>query len=160
MTAGVRLPLFFKAPQIAKSSRVLGDWRLTIATGKFSGDKGCRLEDRKHHIASANGALGFRFGRHVNTLRAWVSIDGAEPTRWQDMLPELTRLGVPMDGSSLDNPTDSTVWIPERRLAEANRVAIQPDERKRPVTFHLHGFAGLRDMAREMGCAPEARFVR
>lgn len=138
----------------------LGDWTLRIETGKFSGEKLCHLDDRKHHISYTAGALGFYFGHHVNTLGAWVKIDGRDASRWQDDLPELTRLGVPMDGASLDNPTDSIVWIPALQLDEANHVAIQPKPGQRPVTFHLHGFAGLRDIAREMGCAPEQRFVR
>jgi hypothetical protein len=138
----------------------LGDWVLRIDTARFSSEKACHLEDRKHHVVYAASALGFRFGRHVNTLGAWVRIDDDAPTRWQDFLPELVRLGVPMDSASIDNPTDAIVWIPARRLEEANRVTIQPAGHKRPVTFHLHGFAGLREIARDMGCTPEARFVR
>lgn len=137
----------------------LGDWKLRIVTGRFSRDVRCHLADSKHHIVYAAGALGFHFGHHVNTLSAWMRVDGGEPKRWQDNLPELTGLGVPMDGPSLDNPTNSTVWIPAAQLADAHRVTIQPRENKTPRIFHLHGFAGLRDIARDMGCTPEGRFV-
>jgi hypothetical protein len=153
--ADIRLPFIYSPATVVRRSMALGDWTLQIATGRFSGKKSCHLEDRKHHVSYSAGALGFRFGRHVNTLGAWVKIDDGAATRWQDDLPELTRLGVPMDGSGIDNPTDATVWIPARLLAEANHVAIQPAERRQPVTFHLHGFAALRDAAYNMGCTPK-----
>ncbi|MEP7006537.1 MAG: hypothetical protein ABI810_11170 [Sphingomonas bacterium] len=136
-----------------------GDWKLKIVTGTFSGDIRCRLFDPKHHIVYAAGALGFHFRHHVNTLGAWMRVDGGPAQRWQDSLPELTRLGVPMDGPSLDNPTDSTVWVPATLLTDANQIAIQPREDKSPSVFHLHGFAGLRDIARDMGCVPDGRFI-
>lgn len=137
----------------------LGDWKLKVVTGTFSGDMRCHLFDPKHHIVYAAGALGFHFRHHVNTLGAWMRIDGGPAKRWQDSLPELTRLGVPMDGRSLDNPTDSTVWVPATLLTDANRIAIQSREDRSPRVFHLHGFAGLRDIARDMGCVPEGRFI-
>ena len=80
--------------------------------------------------------------------------------RWQNFQLELVRLGVPMDGASLDNPTDGIVWIPASALRDVNRVAIQPNERRRPEAVPLRGFEGLHDIARDMGCAPESRFVR
>jgi len=158
--AGLRLPLVSRAPQEVRHDMALGDWRLTIETGKFSQDKICHLEDRHHHITYATGALGFRFGGRVNTANAWLRIDDGAPMRWRDSLPELIRLGVGLDGSRLDNPTDGIVWVPARQLDEANAITIQPNPRKAPVTYHLHGFAVLRDIAREMGCVPDARFAR
>jgi len=157
--AELRLPLVSHTSQIAKNKMALGDWRLVIERGTFSKDVRCHLSDPKHHIVYAAGALGFHFKPHINTLGAWVKIDDGLPARWEDDLPELTRLRVPMDGMSLDNPTDSVVWIPGRQLDEANHIIIQPRANQRPVTFHLNGFAGLREIARDEGCAPEARFV-
>jgi hypothetical protein len=145
--------------QVAKRVVRAGDWTLRIETGKFSQEIQCRLFDRKHRIAYAGQALGFRFARHIVTLGAWVRIDAGEPRRWQDLRPELTRSGTPIDGASLDNPTDATVWVPARLLMDANQITIQPDAKARPRTFHLRGFAGLLDSARARGCTPEARFV-
>jgi hypothetical protein len=153
------LHLFPKA-QVTARKMSLGDWRLRVETSSFSGDTSCHLEDRRHRISYVAGALGFRFGSHVNISGAWVRVDDGAPTRWQDDLPELTWLGVPLEPASLDNPTDGIVWLPADRLEGAGRIAIQTDERKRPVTYTLNGFAKLRDAARTMGCAPERRFVR
>ena len=156
--ANLRVP-GLKRTHVSKRAMQLGDWKLKIETGIFSRDVRCRLADSKHHIVYAAGALGFHFRHKVNTLGAWMRVDGGAPQRWQDVLPELTRLGVPMDGPSLDNPTNSTVWVPATLLTDANRITIQPRENKSPRVFHLRGFAGLRDIARDMGCVPEGRFV-
>ena len=156
--ARLRLPLTSHSA-VERREMTLGSWRLRIERGSFTREVRCYLADPKHHIAYVRGALGFRFGHHLNTLGAWTRIDDAAATRWQDELPELTRLGVPIDGPGLDDPTDSTVWIPARRLADANRVTIQPDERTNPRNFHLAGFEGLREIGRSMGCVPEGRFL-
>ena len=154
----IRLPLITPT-HVTKRKMELGDWRLAVETGNFSKDVRCHLFDPKHHIIYAAGALGFHFRHDINTLGAWVKIDDGEPMRWQDDVPELTRLGVPMDGARLDNPTESIVWIPARQLDEANRIAIQPRANKGVHTFPLHGFVGLRYIARDAGCVPEGRFV-
>jgi hypothetical protein len=156
--ANLRVP-WLKRSHVSKRAMQLGDWKLKIETGNFSRDVRCHLADPKHHIVYAAGALGFHFRHHINTLGAWMRVDGEAPQRWQDNLPELTRLGVPMDGPSLDNPTNSTVWVPATLLTDASRITIQPREDRTPRVFHLHGFAGLRDIARDMGCVPEGRFV-
>jgi len=156
--ANLRVP-GLKRSHASKRTMQLGDWKLRIVTGNFSRDVVCHLTDPKHHIVYAAGALGFHFRHHVNTLGAWMRVDGGPAQRWQDNLPELTRLRVPMDGPSLDNPTDSTVWVPATVLTDANRITIQPRENRTPRVFHLRGFAGLRDIARDAGCTPEGRFV-
>ena len=156
--SAARLP--FARSQIERRNLALGTWRLRIETGKFSRDVRCYLRDPKYSIKYSNGALGFRFGHHTNTVGAWVSIDRKPPVRWQAFLPELTLLNVPMDGSSLDNPTDSTVWVPARLLAGANVVSVAPNDSKRVKSFRLRGFVGLRDIARTMGCVPDARFLQ
>jgi hypothetical protein len=157
-SARIKVPGLTRSHVSARAMQ-LGDWKLKIVTGRFSHDVVCHLADPKHHVAYAAGALGFHFRHHVNTLGAWLRVDGGPAQRWQDNLPELTRLGVPMDGPSLDNPTNSTVWVPATLLTDANRIAIQPRENKDARVFHLRGFAGLRDIARDMGCVPEGRFV-
>lgn len=149
-----------KPSQVAKAKHVLGDWQLLIARGRFSGDVACRLRSRNGKILYVANALGFRFGKHWDVMNAWVRIDGGAPYRWRDDLPELARLEVAIDGKNLDAPTDGIVWIPAERLADVRQVSIQPRPDKRPRAFRLHGFAGLRDIGRALGCAPETRFVR
>ena len=160
MKFGIHLPPFFGPAQVTSHRISSGHWRLRIETATFSGDKRCHLDDRKHGVTYAAGALGFHFDAHLNTLGAWVKIGDGPATRWQDALPELTRLGVPMEAEGLDNPTDGIVWVPALQLGATSRITVQPDERKRPVTYSLEAFAKLRDAARAMGCVPEQRFVR
>src|SRR4051812_31293553 len=100
--ANLRVP-GLKRSHVNKRVMQLGDWKLRIVTGNFSRDVVCHLADPKHHIVYAAGALGFHFRHHVNTLGAWMRVDGGPAQRWQDNLPELNRLRVPMDGPSLDN---------------------------------------------------------
>ena len=156
----VRVPLISKAPQVAKRKQVLGDWRLEIVKGRFSGDVACHLRAKDKRVFYVANALGFRFGKRLDTLGAWIRLDGGEAYRWRDDLPELARLGVAIDGRNLDAPTGGIIWIPAAKLADVNRVQIQPRADKRARTYHLRGFAGLREIARTMGCAPETRFVR
>ena len=156
----VRVPLISKAPQVAKRKQVLGDWRLDIFKGRFSGDVACHLRSKDKRIFYVADALGFRFGKRLDTLGAWIRLDGGAAYRWRDDLPELARLGVAIDGRNLDAPTGGIIWIPTAKLAEVNRVQIQPRADKRARTYHLRGFAGLREIARTMGCAPETRFAR
>ena len=156
----IRLPLVSGSSQIVERRHALGDWRLNISRSRFSGEIFCRLRSRSNDVLYVANALGFRFGKHHNVMDAWVKIDGGAPYRWRDDLPELARLGVAIDGRNLDAPTDGIVWIPAAKLSEANRVTIQSRLRRHPRTFLLHGSAGLREIARTMGCEPEARFVR
>jgi hypothetical protein len=156
----IRIPLVSPASQIGTRKLALGDWKLEIRRNKFSGDIACRLHSKDKRVFYVADALGFRFDKRLDVTRGWFRIDGGDAQRWRDQLPELARLGVAIDGRNLEAPTDGIVWIPAKRLADTNRIAIQPRPDKNPRIFHLRGFAGLRDMARTMGCAPEARFVR
>ena len=154
------LPLVARSAKLEQRRYGLGDWRLNISRDQFSGDIACRMQSRDRNIVYVANALGFRFAKHLNTLDAWVKIDDAKAYRWRDDLPELARLGVAIDGRNLNAPTDGIVWIPVASLAEANRVAIQARPGRRPRIFSMRGFSSLRDSARTMGCAPEARFIR
>ena len=154
------VPLLSGPAPAGRQALAQGDWKLRVETASFSGEKRCHLEDRRHLITYAGGALGFRFDPSLNTLGAWLRIDDGPAIRWRDYLPELTRLGVPMAATRIDSPTDGIVWVPAAALEAASHIAIQPAERKRPVTFPLQGFTPLRDAARQMGCVPEQRFVR
>jgi hypothetical protein len=159
VSAAVRLPLLPRS-QSAKSRHALGDWTLRIARNRFSGSVVCRLRSRNGKILYVADALGFRFNKHLDVMNAWVRVDGGEPYRWRNDLPELARLDVAIDGRNLDAPTDGIVWIPAASLADASQVVIQPRADRSPRVFRLHGFAGLRDIGRALGCDPETQFVR
>ena len=155
LTLGASMPA--SASQTLRHRTRLGDWRLTIAAGKFSHDVRCRLTGtRMTYVA---GAVGYRFARHLDTTEAWFRIDGGEARRWRDVLPALSQAQVAIDGRDLDAPTDGIVWLPVALVEDATSVAIQPRPDRRPRVFRMGGFAGVRDIARARGCVPEARFV-
>ena len=159
--AGLGRALFARPSPVSQSRMARGDWRLTIETDRFSGQKRCHLAEHHRRVIYAAGALGFSFAAHADTAGAWFKIDdAAPPSRWQDELPALTRLGAPMEATALDTPSDGIVWVPASRLDGANHIAIQPGDRQRATIFPLQGFASLRDIAHQMGCTPEQRFVR
>ena len=155
--AKIRVPLISPPLQVAHHTTHIGDWRLAVETGKFSRDIRCRL--RAKRMVYVPDAIGFRFGSGLDTTDAWFSVDGGEPSRWRDVLPELVRLGVAIDGPNLDAPTGGVVWIPAALVEDATTVRIQPRPDRKPRVFRLHGFAGLREIARAKGCEPESRFV-
>jgi hypothetical protein len=155
----LRVPFIQSKSTIAQRKMALGDWHLIVASDSFSGERVCHLRSKNKKVLFVENAVGFRFGRHKDTLGAWVKIDGAPAYRWRDDLPELSRLGVAIDGRNLDAPTDGIVWLPQARLNDANRVDIQLARGKKPKQFHFRGLAGLREIAREMGCSPDNRFV-
>ena len=158
--AGVRIPVISKARQITSQKAALGDWQLKISRSIFSNEIVCHLRSKNKRVFYVADALGFRFGKRLDTLNAWVQIDGDPAYRWRDDLPELARLGVAIDARNLDAPTDGIIWIPVAKLADVNKIAIQPAPAKRVTLFRLRGFAGLHDIAQSKGCTPEARFVR
>jgi hypothetical protein len=157
--AKLRIPFVQAKSTILKQKKSLGEWRLIVEHDSFSGERTCHLRSKNKKVLFVGNAVGFRFGRHKNTLDAWVKVDGAQAYRWRDDLPELSRLGVAINGASLDAPTDGVVWLPLARIEDANRVDIQLWQGKRPKQFHFRGMAGLRDIARETGCAPDTRFL-
>ena len=158
--AGAMLPAPGTASRIATQKRSLGAWRLEITKDRFSAESLCRLRSRNHKMLHVAHAVGFRMGRRADVLQAAFRIDGGEPQRWRDQLPELARLKVAIDGRDMDRPTDGIVWLPASLVEDAGQVAIQARPGKRAKTFRMRGFAGLREIGRERGCAPEARFVR
>ncbi len=157
--AEVRVPLISGPSQIIHRKLKLGDWRLFIMRSRFSGDTVCQLRDKTNKVVFMANAVGFRLGEHKNTLDAWVRLDSNSPYRWRDDLPELARLAVTLDGRDLDAPTDGIVWLPSSQVETVNQVAIQLNPHKKPKVFHLRGFTGLREIARNQGCTPDVRFV-
>lgn len=138
----------------------LEGWRLHVATDPFSGSVACRLKATSGKMIYVAHAVGFRLGRHKDVTDAWVRIDGGEPFRWRDTLPELARMRVAIDGRDMASPTDGIVWLPAALLEKASRVDIQPAAGRRAKVFDLRGFAGLREMGRQRVCSPETRFVQ
>jgi hypothetical protein len=149
-----------KHPRVVRHRTRVGDWRLDVARNPFSGDIVCRLRDAHGQAIYRQGAVGFRFRRSWDVAAAVYRLDGGEPRAWRDDLPELVRLGTPMDTGGIDNPTEGRVWIPLSRLSGVNAVAIQPRLDRAQRVFHLRGFRGLYELAQARGCVPDVRFVR
>jgi hypothetical protein len=154
------LPLLPKHPRVARHRTQVGDWRLDVSRNPFSGDIVCRLRDRHGDAVYQQGAVGFRFSKHWDVAKAVYRLDGGVPRAWRDDLPELLRIGTPIDTGGIANPSQGIVWIPVSRLAGVNAVAIEPRPDRRPKLFHFRGFRGLYELAVARGCAPDARFVR
>jgi len=150
----------FAASGIERRAFALGDWHLNIGKDRFSGDVRCRLRARNGRSLYVADAVGVRFGRRADVMGATLKIDGGQPVRYRDLLPELARLRVAIDGRDMDRPTGGVVWIPSSLLESAKRVAISPRPGAHPRYFSLRGFVALRESARALGCAPEGRFVR
>lgn len=144
---------------IATQRYALGRWQLQIRTDRFSGDVRCRLRSRNDKMLYAAGAVGLHVGGHSEILETWFRVDGGEPLRWRDALPELARLRVPMAGRDMDRPTDGLIWLPADMLESAHKIAVMRRPGRRPKTFRLAGFAELREAAVRLGCMPDRRFV-
>lgn len=152
-SAGQR-PLTFRAAPSAVRESENGQWRLRVHRDSFSGEVTCRLATRDGTAFFANGAVAFRFPHSWNTTGAVYRLDGGEPRRWREDLPELVRIGAPFDLGGIDNPSRGLVVIPLRRLENVNRLAIAAQPGRAPVTFPLRGLKPLYEVAAERGCAP------
>ena len=158
-TAAAALPLLPKHPRVARHRTEMGAWRLDVATNPFSGTVVCRLRDRHGQAVYQQGAIGFRFRGGWDVAKAVYRLDGGPPRLWRNDLPELLRLGTPIDTGGIDNPTQGIVWIPLSRLGGVNAITIQPRPDRAQRVFHIGGFRGLYEAAIARGCT-DSRFVR
>lgn len=158
--ASPRLPLVPRHPPVARHHATVGDWRLDIAHNRFSDEITCRLRARHGKAFYQAGAVAFRFDDDWDVSQAVYRIDSGEPRRWREDLPELLRIGAPIDRGGVENAMRGLVWIPLRRLAEANNIAIQARPDRAARTFHFRGLKGLYETAIDRGCSPDSRFVR
>lgn len=159
-SAAAALPVLTKHPRAERHRTEIGSWRLDVATNPFSGDVVCRLAERHGRAVYQQGAIGFRFPREWDVARAVYRPDGGAPRESRNDLPELVRLGTPIDTGGIDNSTGGTVWIPLSRLAHVNAVAIQPGPDRVQRVFHVGGFRTLYEDAVARGCTPDSRFVQ
>ncbi len=158
--ADFQVPLKHRNEQVAIRPVEAGDWQLLIARDRFSGETTCRLRARNDEAFVVGGAVGFAFPKNVNTHAAVYRIGGAAPRRWRDDLPELLRLGAPMDRGRVENPAQGLVWLPLRRLDHVNSVEIAPQPGGAPRTFYFRGLKGLYQTALSQGCMPASRLVK
>lgn len=134
----------------------LGDWRLTIATDRFSGERRCRLETRKGHFLYSRGTTAIRLSRLFNSSEAIIRIDGGAPIRWRDLIPEVARL----DPGFASDLTGRQLPIPAEVLKNARVVAVSPAFGRRPRTYRIAGLGGAIERAVVLGCRPDTAFMR
>jgi hypothetical protein len=127
-------------------------WIVTLRHDGFTGLVTCTMRSSDGRMLYQPGAIGFQLGRRRDTLDAWYRLDVGPALRWRDRYPALIAADVAIDGSGLDNPTGGTVWLPEADVARVQEVTIRSTRKARPQTFHLGGFAPLRDAAQRLGC--------
>lgn len=154
------VPLMPRHPDMARSEVAMGDWHLQRTRNPFSEAVTCRLWARKSKAFYQAGAVAFRFPKGWDVHEAVYRIDGGAIQSWRNDLPELVRIGAPIDQGSVINATAGLVWIPWSKLADANRIAIQARPDRLARIFHFSGLKGLYDTAVVEGCAPDSRFVR
>lgn len=159
-SAAGALPLLPRHPPVVRHRAQAGDWRLDINRNPFSGDIVCRLADRHGRAFYQQGAIGFRFRKGWDVADAVYRLDGGAAHVWRDDLPQLLRMGTPMDTGGIANPAEGIVWIPLGRLEGINAVTIQPRLDRAARAFHFRGFRGLYQLALARGCVPDSRFVR
>ncbi|NKJ02984.1 hypothetical protein [Novosphingobium sp. SG707] len=146
-------------PQVTSEVTRMGEWRLDIARDPFTGRIACRLRSADHHAFYRSGAVGFRFKRKSDVTEAVYRLDGNAPRPFRNDLPDLIDRGVPLDRGPIGNADEGIVWVPYERLAEANRITIEPRRDQPRRSFHFRGLTALHDIAIERGCHPESRFI-
>ena len=134
----------------------LGDWRLTISTDRFSGERRCRLATGNGHILYSRGMATVRRPRVFNASKAVISVDNGVPTRWRDLIPELARL----DPGFVSDRAERQLSIPAEMLKNARTVAVSPDIGKRARSYRIDGFGGAIERAVVLGCRPDTAFIR
>ncbi|WP_428334192.1 hypothetical protein [Novosphingobium sp.] len=144
---------------VSRQSAAQGDWHLTVARDKFSGELACLLKSRDGRAIYRSGGVGFQFHFVKSVTDAVYRVDRGEARATRDDLPRLIKLNTPIDHGSMPDPTNGVVWVPYDQIAQARAIAIEP-QRGDPVrVFRLRGLAALHDLATARGCAPESRFV-
>jgi len=153
-----------QADKVRRKVYELDGWVMTIQTDGFTGQPRCHLYSPKTlfqgRITYEGGALGFVFDRDEDTQQAWYRIGQSKTKRWQDIYPELVRLGIPLEGGSLDNPTGGVVLLPEAELDAASEVTIRLSETASTKRFKLKGFKAAKAAALANGCERPESFER
>lgn len=140
---------------LARQRVSLGDWRLTVAADRFSGERRCRLAIRKGTATYSRGIVSIRLPRIVNLSEAVIRVNGGAPKRWRDLVPELARL----DPGFASDRDPWTLPVPAELLKGAPWVHISPAYGKRARGFRVAEFDSALERAVALGCRPDAAFV-
>lgn len=97
---------------VARQSTSQGDWHLTIARDKFSGELACQLKSRDGRGLYRSGGVGFKFHFVRTVTDAVYRIDRGDAHASRDDLPRLIALNTPIDHGSMADPSDGVADCP------------------------------------------------
>jgi hypothetical protein len=127
-------------------------WLVDVRQDSFTGVRACSVRTRNNRLVATPLVLGMRLVGHRDMREAWIRVDGGRAMPWRDLLPELARLGVEIDGRDMAAPTDGWVWIPHSALAQARMVQLRWAPQKRVRQIDVTGVGAALDVARARGC--------
>jgi hypothetical protein len=154
---------FGHAPQTTTKEFSLPVWRIATYKDRFTSQVRCRVYQgplRRPLISYSSKAVAFHFKAPMNTTEAYFRLDSGPVKAWRTEYPKLVKLGVQLEGDSLENPTGGLVILPIEDLANIHTVTIRPTPKSTPRTFGIDGLTDAVANAVAHGCDPDAGFVR
>ena len=137
-------------------------WRIATYKDRFTGDVRCRVYQGplKHpSVTYSSKAVAFHFKVSMNTTDAYFRLDAGPVHAWRVVYPKLVKLGIQLEGESLENPTGGLVIVPFEDLVNVHNVTIRPNPKSAPRTFGVDGLADAVSNAVSKGCDPDLGFV-
>lgn len=134
----------------------LGDWRLTVRTDRFSGERRCRLVTRRGNASYTRGIIAIRLSRVFDPSEAVLRADGGAAVRWRGLIPELARL----DPGFASERDPRKLQIPAALMKDAQQVEVSPAFGKRARRYRIAGLDAALEQAVAFGCRSDAAFVR
>jgi hypothetical protein len=141
----------------AKQFNIQG-WQVTVSRDRFTGSVTCRATDRGMGLSS--DAIVFKFGRHVDTSKAFYRLDlgPAYAVADQPVNQELRHI-VEID-APLENPSAGAVALPVALLAGVTRVDIRPNALSPSQSFDVKSVPAVLQFEREHACFTDADLQR
>lgn len=134
---------------------LLGDWRLTVTTDRFSGERHCRLATRRGSAVYGRGVVKVRLPRAFDPSQAVIRVDGGAPVRWRGLIFELARI----DPGFASERDPQSLPVPAKLLKDAQLVEVSPAFGKRARRYRIAGSGAALERAAALGCRSDAAFV-
>jgi hypothetical protein len=133
----------------AKQFNIQG-WQVTVSRDRFTGSVTCRATDRGMSLSS--DAIVFKFGRHVDTSKAFYRLDLGPAYAVADQPVEID--------APLENPSAGAVALPVALLAGVTRVDIRPNALSPSQSFDVKSVPAVLQFEREHACFTDADLQR
>ena len=153
----------FGQSQTATKEFRLPEWKIATYKDRFTGEVRCRVYQgtvRHPEITYSSRTVAFHFRTSTNTIEAAFRLDSGPVKAWRLEYPKLVKLGVQLEGDSLENPTGGLVVLPIEDVANVHTVTIRPTPKSSPKTFGIDGLSDAVANAIAHGCDPGAGFIR